>query len=130
MEAKDMCSQQEFKISLKDCPCTGVNLPRLIQPALLYIIAQEPTHGYAIMQKLSESGLFGESGPDSAGVYRFLKSMENDGSLYAAWDASESGPARKRYRITSRGLACLNQWRKTLFAHQEFISRMIAFMQL
>lgn len=120
---------EELKPSLRNCPCTGVNLPRLIQPALLYIISQEPAHGYAIMQKLAASGLFGETGPDSAGVYRFLKSMENEGSLHATWDASDSGPARKRYSITPRGLACLSQWRNTLLEHQEFITRLIAFMQ-
>lgn len=119
---------EEFKTPLENCPCTGANLPKLLQPALLAIIAREPAHGYAIMQKLSESGLFSDAMPDSAGVYRFLKQMENDGSLYAFWDTSQTGPARKCYRITSRGVACLKLWRQTLEQHQEFIVQLLEYM--
>lgn len=119
---------EELKTSLNNCPCTGANLPKLLQPALLSIIARQPAHGYAIMQKLADSGLFSDPMPDSAGVYRFLKNMENDGSLDAFWDTSQSGPAKKCYRITSRGLACLKQWRKTLREHQEFIGRILGYM--
>lgn len=53
---------KEIQAELANCPCTGVNLPKLLQLALLFRIAQEPSHGYAIMQKLSASGLFGTPG--------------------------------------------------------------------
>lgn len=119
---------EELKISLNKCACTGANMPKLVQPALLCIIASGPAHGYAVMQKLAESGLFNDAMPDSAGVYRFLNNMENDGSLQAYWDTSETGPARKCYKITSRGIACLRQWRKTLREHREFIDRLLGIM--
>lgn len=119
---------EHYKTPLDNCPCTGVNLPKLLQPALLSILAREPTYGYAIMQKLSESGLFNDSMPDSAGVYRFLKHMETDGSLYAFWDTSQCGPAKKCYQITPRGLSCLKLWRETLKQHQDFIAQLLSYM--
>lgn len=120
---------EELNTLLNNCPCTGANMPKLVQPALLCILAKEPVHGYAIMQKLAESGLFTNAMPDSAGVYRFLNNMERDGSLCAYWDTSENGPAKKCYKITPRGLACLKQWQKTLLAHQQFIHRLITMME-
>lgn len=119
---------EKLVFPLNNCACAGANLPRLIQPALLRIIARKPAHGYAIMQKLEESGLFNDSMPNSAGIYRLLNNMENDGSLDAYWDTSENGPARKCYMLTARGEACLSKWRKTLQDHHEFISHLIAFM--
>lgn len=115
--------------ALEKCACAGTNLPRLVQPALLYLLSRESLHGYAIMQKLAESGVFQDAPPDAAGVYRLLNVMESDGSLQSDWDTSESGPARKRYKITDRGLSCLERWRKTLKGHREFIDRLIFFCQ-
>lgn len=115
-------------INMENCACTGSNMPKFIQPAILAIVSEGQAHGYVIMQKLVASGLFGETPPDATGVYRVLKTMESDGSLVSAWDTSESGPAKKCYTITNRGMKCLVNWRATLFEHQEFVSRLAGFV--
>lgn len=114
--------------SMQNCACTGSNMPRFIQPAILAILSEGDAHGYVIMQKLAASGLFGENPPDAAGIYRVLKTMESDGSLVSAWDTSESGPARKSYTITQRGVKCLVNWRATLAEHRQFVAILCGFV--
>lgn len=115
-------------IELKNCACTGSNMPKFIQPAILAILSAGPAHGYVIVRALEESGLFGKVPPDATGVYRVLKTMESDGSLVSAWDTSESGPARKSYTITARGVKCLENWRATLSAHRDFVQNLCSFV--
>lgn len=115
-------------INLENCACTGSSMPKFIKPAILAILAKGSAHGYVIVRGLGESGLFGENPPDATGVYRVLRTMENDGSLVSEWDTSESGPARKSYTITQRGMKCLVNWRATLLEHQEFVARLSGFV--
>lgn len=116
-------------INLENCACTGSSMPRFIQPAILAILSEGPAHGYVIVRKLGASGLFGDNPPDATGVYRVLKTMEGDGSLVSEWDTSDSGPARKSYTITQRGVKCLVNWRATLLDHQDFVARLSRFVR-
>ncbi|MEN6414442.1 MAG: PadR family transcriptional regulator [Veillonellales bacterium] len=98
----------------KQCPCKGINLDKLIQPAALAILAVEDLHGYNIVQKLRANELHGKN-LDSSGVYRCLKMMEQRGLITAAWDISvENGPARRLYSITVTGRDCLHNWLDSL----------------
>jgi DNA-binding PadR family transcriptional regulator len=64
---------------LAGCPCTGCNLDKFIQPAVLAVLAEGATHGYHVVQRLSEMPMFRGQVPDITGVYRFLKAMEDRG---------------------------------------------------
>ena len=60
---------------LDSCPCSGVHLPRFVQPVLLALLVQEPMHGYALRQKMLATGLFAADCPDMTGIYRNLRDM-------------------------------------------------------
>jgi DNA-binding PadR family transcriptional regulator len=109
------------KIS-SDCPCTGASLDRLVQPAILVILAEGPLHGYRLTERIGALPGFSGNKPDVSGVYRFLKTMERKGLVVSSWDLSETGPARKSYRITSAGEQCLRRWIKTLEEYREGIA--------
>ncbi len=119
MPARRAVRSSEFD----NCPCSGVSLDRLVQPAILTILAQKSLHGYLILQGIAE--IEGRK-PDATGVYRALRSMEARGLVVSEWDAPASGPARKSYRITAAGLQCLERWVHTLDRHGEVIYRLIA----
>lgn len=99
---------------LADCPCAGGTLDRLIQPAILAILADEPLHGYRVAERLGRMPSFAGQRPDVSGVYRFLKAMERKELVVGSWDLSTSGPAKKPYRITPAGRRCLRRWVATL----------------
>ena len=96
------------------CACTGKTLTRLVRPAILAVLARENLHGYLILERLAERAMFNEQPADPAGIYRVLKSMEQEGLVHCAWDLQGSGPARRQYALAARGRSCLEQWLGTL----------------
>lgn len=116
-------------MDLDNCPCSGVNLPRFVQPVILAVLSSGPLHGYLVVQRLAETSLFRKQPPDATGVYRMLRNMEQEGVLKSDWELEGSGPARKRYRLTEKGGHCFNQWMRTLTSHQAFIANLLLFLQ-
>jgi PadR family transcriptional regulator, regulatory protein PadR len=110
---------------LGNCPCTGRHTERFIQPAVLSLIAEEPLHGYLIVQRLREMPMFEGQAPDATGVYRFLKAMEKRGLVVSAWDVSRVGPARKQIRITDLGRECLQNWVTSLRGYHEQLGALL-----
>lgn len=96
------------------CPCTGKTLAKIVQPAVLAVLAEQPLHGYLIVQRLSEMMMFHGECPDPAGVYRVLRSMDQRGLVTSSWDLGKTGPAKRRFTLTPSGRACLKQWAETL----------------
>jgi DNA-binding PadR family transcriptional regulator len=113
-------------IDLVDCPCTGKNLARLVHPAILAVLVRESLHGYLILERLAAEAMFREQPPDPAGVYRILKTMEQEGLVTCSWDLQSSGPARRQYTITERGKACLVKWLETITRYQNSIATLVA----
>jgi DNA-binding PadR family transcriptional regulator len=114
----DMAAPQDFPVQdekpFEGCACTGKNLVRLVRPAILTVLAEENLHGYRILERLAGMAMFRGQPPDPAGIYRVLKSMEQEGLVHCAWDLQGSGPARRQYALATRGRSCLEQWLGTL----------------
>ena len=104
---------------LSQCACSGRNLDKLIQPAVLAILAEKALHGYRIVRSLAAMPMFKGHEPDNTGVYRFLNAMEDRGLLTSAWDMSDSGPAKKLFDLTSKGRDCLVKWVATLREYRQ-----------
>ncbi len=114
---------------MTDCPCSGRNLDKLIQPAVLAILAEKAQHGYRIVQGLSAMPMFKGHEPDNTGVYRFLNAMEVRGLLTSAWDISQSGPAKKLFDLTDSGRHCLAKWVATLREYRDQIGELLSHLQ-
>ena len=113
-----------------DCPCSGKTLARLVQPAIMTVLADAPIHGYLISQRVAELKMFDSAPPDPTGIYRVLKSMELRGLVASTWDLSNSGPARRQYELTDAGRSCLSQWVCTLRSYQAAIHELLKATQL
>lgn len=96
------------------CACSGKSLGRLVQPAIMALLAEESLHGYLLVQRLSEMEMFGGQKPDPTGVYRTLRSMEEDGLVGSSWEFGDTGPAKRRFELTKSGRACLARWAQAL----------------
>jgi DNA-binding PadR family transcriptional regulator len=112
-------------MATKPCACTGNSLDRLLRPAIMGLLARRPMHGYVLLQELQSLRMFGGQAPDPTGVYRTLRLMEEEGMLAAAWDLADSGPARRRYRMTKAGKSCLATWIKTLEDYRASIDQLL-----
>ena len=108
------------------CPCTGKTLAKIVQPAVLAVLARQPLHGYLIVQRLRAMRMFHAECPDPAGVYRVLRSMDRRGLVTSSWDLGKAGPAKRRFTLTARGRACLKQWAETLEQYARSIEDLLA----
>lgn len=83
--------------------------PQLLKGVLgmlvLCVLSDEETYGYELVSRLSARGLAGIS---TGTLYPVLNRLERDGLLGSRLVASTSGPARKYYRATERGVAALS----------------------
>ena len=82
-------------------------LPKnFLQPCLLLLVLEQPGYGYDLVARLKPLGI----NDDAASVYRALRLLEHDGAVTSAWRTSETGPARRVYRLTDAGEAILREW--------------------
>jgi len=85
-------------------------ITRFVQPCLLLLLRDSPSHGYSLMEGLVSFG-FAEEPVDSGRVYRYLREMEEDGLVASEWDTeATAGPARRVYRLTVEGERALARW--------------------
>ena len=108
-----------------ECPCRGATLAKLMQPAILALLAEGGLHGYDIVQRAAKLPTLRGNRPDPTGIYRILKSMARRGLLAAAWDASAKGPAKRSYTLTAAGRDCLAAWVQTLRDYRDSIDSLL-----
>ena len=120
-----VCNPRNDK-ELSECAQLGKTLSRLSQPTILTILAasDEPLHGYVIVQLAADSPMFGGSKPDPTGIYRTLKSMEEQGLLSSVWDTPKSGPAKRAFTLTKEGKKTLRRWIDSLACYQATIEEL------
>ena len=75
----------------------------LLTAWVLLLLAGEPGHGYELRRRLEETGVC----TDTGAVYRVLRKLEREGCAESTWTASDSGPQRRRYRLTEKGRRAL-----------------------
>jgi PadR family transcriptional regulator PadR len=82
---------------------------------LLKIIAVQPTHGYAIAQRLQQISREIVQVPGGS-LYPALHRLENRGLVKSEWRETDNGRDAKFYRLTRKGRAHLNaqaaNWRR------------------
>ena len=107
------------------CPCEGRTLDRHLRPTILAILAEAPLHGYAIVEQLARSPLMNGCKPDRPGVYRALDAMDKQGVVAHAWSPSQSGPAKRLYKLTPAGRTCLRKWTATLDNYRQGLDALV-----
>ncbi|TMR00764.1 PadR family transcriptional regulator [Actinomadura soli] len=102
----------------------GHEIRGLLQPFLLVLIHERPSHGYDLIDRLAGMGLM-DVEPGHA--YRVLRGLERARLLTSRWVPSDAGPARRRYELTPAGGAELKNRMEDL---AEFGSVLDAFLSL
>ncbi|MGH9182697.1 MAG: PadR family transcriptional regulator [Acidimicrobiales bacterium] len=83
-----------------------VGLPRhYLRPCLLLLLAEGPSHGYELLEQVRAVGV---RSADPGGLYRCLRTMENEELVSSWWEPSQAGPARRTYLLTEVGRAELH----------------------
>lgn len=78
------------------------------EAALLLLLADRPTHGYELLERLP--ALLGEERVDVGNLYRALRALEDEGLVSSEWRADLPGPAKRTYTLTAEGRGALEAW--------------------
>ncbi len=80
-----------------------------VPTTLLGLLEPAPSHGYELKREYDQ--LFGDGKPLSFGqLYGTLARLERDGHIAVHGAEPGGGPERKRYMITTNGVAHLEAW--------------------
>jgi len=92
-----------------------------LQPSILLLLAEEPLHGYGLMERLVEMGVVEKRLPLPV-IYRVLRRLERDDLAVSGHAESEGrGPSRKVFRLTDEGWDALCWWSENLKGVSELI---------
>ncbi|WP_375221883.1 PadR family transcriptional regulator [Symbiobacterium thermophilum] len=99
---------------------------RFVEPVVLYALKRKgESHGYDLAGVVRECALT-ESEIERASLYRTLKHLEAAGHVTSRWEADQSGPARRLYRLTESGEQYLGEWVETLDRLSQAMARFVA----
>ncbi len=98
---------------------------RFIEPRLLYLIRNNPSYGYQLMDDIGKLP-FPCPTPDSAAVYRMLRELEKEGLVRSAWEHGEVGPSKRVYTLTPQGEARLEVWVEAIKERVRMLNQFIA----
>ncbi len=98
-------------------------LRAVLDLAVLRILDDGPTYGYAIAARLADEGLGIVKGGT---LYPLLGRAESAGEVVTHWEAGESGPGRKYYTLTGSGrgrlVAASGRWSEFARRTSRFLS--------
>jgi PadR family transcriptional regulator PadR len=77
----------------------------VLELAVLSVLIDGESYGYALAQRLSQAGLGKVSGNT---LYPVLARLEASGAVSSRWTEGDGGPGRKFYAITDAGRARLD----------------------
>ena len=84
-------------------PCTCGNLYRFVEPVLLFLLRRKGhSYGYELASELPGHALT-NAVIEASALYKTLRQLEQNDCVISKWDVKGSGPARRRYALTSRG---------------------------
>ncbi len=115
---KKMNSKKEETASVKQ-PNLGTPRNFLIPITLLHL-RDWNTHGYELMEKITQ---FGIQSIDRGNFYRILRQLEKDDLVSSTWDTASGGPAKRIYSITEAGEQYLDIWAKSLGQYQKMLDQ-------
>jgi PadR family transcriptional regulator, regulatory protein PadR len=90
------------------------NLYRFVEPVVLLLLKEKgASYGYDLSCYLQSYALT-DAEIERAALYRVLNRLEVNGNVTSEWDVENGGPARRVYRLTSKGQAHLAEWATVL----------------
>ena len=93
----------------------------MLEYCILLIISKEKIYATDILKKLKSADLIVVEGT----IYPLLNRLRTESLLEYVWEESKSGPPRKYYSLTSKGVSTLSQLKTTWKSLNESIESLM-----
>lgn len=94
-----------------------------LYPAILLMLAEEPRHGYRLVDALLSLGYGPVSRP---AIYRALGELQHDELLRSWTTDSTAGSPRQVYELTEKGSRTLERWMGIILIERDCLDRILA----
>ncbi len=95
-----------------------------IRPALLFLLAENESHGYSLLDSLAQFD-FNPARVDPSLIYRTLREMEEFGWVTSKLGEESLGPQRRVYQILPEGKAVLAEMIQSLRRRRDEIDQLL-----
>lgn len=86
------------------------NLYRFVEPVVLLLLRKKGrSYGYELFGNFQEHALM-DTEIERGSLYRTLHRLEMNGHVASEWQTDKAGPARRLYRLTTKGERHLEEW--------------------
>jgi DNA-binding PadR family transcriptional regulator len=86
------------------------NLYRFVEPIVLFLLRKKgASYGYDLSANFETYALT-DAAIERAALYRTLRQLEKARNVTSRWEVEKSGPARRIYRLTPKGVRHLDEW--------------------
>jgi PadR family transcriptional regulator, regulatory protein PadR len=86
------------------------NLYRFVEPVVLFLLKTKgQSYGYDLASELKKHALT-DAEIEVAALYRTLRQLEENGNVTSEWNVDGRGPARRLYKLTSKGERHFEEW--------------------
>ena len=99
----------KFNKNKRFCTKFGFKMNNIIYAVFLASLMEKPLYGYLLVEKLEEFGIKSNFVPYGS-AYRILRDMEFSGLVSSEWQTEGTGPAKRVYKITDKGIEFLRDW--------------------
>jgi DNA-binding PadR family transcriptional regulator len=104
------------------CQFTLVPPRHFLYPAILLLLAEEPRHGYRLIEPLTSLGFGPVERPQ---VYRALAELERDGLVRSWLEPPTAGSARHVHALTADGQQALEAWMSVIAQERACLDRVL-----
>jgi PadR family transcriptional regulator, regulatory protein PadR len=109
------------EVTTKNDKSANLGTPKnFLIPIMLLHLRDLNSHGYELMQKITQ---FGFDSVDQGNLYRILRQLEKDDMVTSEWDTTSGGPAKRIYTITAAGEQYLEVWASSLGHYQKMLDQ-------
>ena len=93
-------------VTMQIVSASSLALPRpagFLQTCLLFLLLEQPAHGYGLLERLGEFGL---AEVDVGGMYRILNRLEDNGFVTSGWETGGSDRPGRNIGLLLPGWSC------------------------
>ncbi len=99
-----------------------------IQFLTLRILYEKPTYGYQLLEEIEERSC-GCHKLEPGSIYTVLRRMEQKELLTSEWEKRDSGPDRRVYTVTEKGVDVLKTGLGTIARRKQLFDDLIGFYE-